>query len=243
MTTVRFLGSGDSFGDGGRFQACILVEHDDDRALLDCGASSLIALKRAGVDPNTIGAVLLTHFHGDHAGGVPYLMIDGRFSKRDRPLTIAGPTGVRARMTTIFDAAFPGSSASRLGFDITYVELGDVPSRIGPFEASALRVAHLDATEPRGLRLSVGDHVVGYTGDTDWCDALPRLADGADLFICECYSFEKAIPQHLSHATLLAHRHELRAKRIVLTHPGPETLARRSDLAWPLADDGTEIVL
>ncbi len=244
MTTVRFLGSGDSFGDGGRFQACILVEHDGFRALLDCGATSLVALKRAGVDPNTIDAILLTHFHGDHAGGVPYLILDGQFRKRERPLVVAGPPGLRERMTAIFEAALPTSSATRQRFDVTYAELGEAPTRIGPLEAIALPVAHLPATEPRGLRVAVGGQViVGYTGDTEWCEALPRLADGADLFIAECYSFEKAIPQHLSHAALVAHRHELRAKRIVLTHPGPETLARRSDLAWPLADDGTEIAL
>jgi ribonuclease BN (tRNA processing enzyme) len=243
VTTVRFLGSGDSFGDGGRFQACILVEHDGRRALLDCGASSIVALKAAGVDPNTIDVILLTHFHGDHAGGVPYLMIDGRFRKRDRRLTIAGPNDTQQRILTIFNAAFPGSSATGLGFDVSYVELGEAPTRIGAFEAMALPVAHLAATEPRGLRVKVGGRVVAYSGDTDWCDALPRLADGADLFICECYSFEKAIPQHLSHATLVAHSGELRAKRIVLTHAGPETLARRSDLEWPLADDGTVIAL
>jgi ribonuclease BN (tRNA processing enzyme) len=72
---------------------------------------------------------------------------------------------------------------------------------------------------------------------------LPRLADGADLFIAEAYSFEKPIPRHLSHATLLAHREELNAKRIVLTHAGVETLARRAELAWELVDDGTVVDL
>ena len=243
MTTVRFLGSGDSFGDGGRFQACILVEHDGQRTLLDCGATSLVAMKAAGVDPNTIDAILLTHFHGDHSGGVPYLILDGQFRKRERPLVVAGPIGLTARMAAIFEAALPTSWATRQRFDVTYVELRETPTRIGSLDVAALPVAHLPATEPRGLRVSVGTHVIGYTGDTEWCAAVARLAEGADLLIAECYSFEKAIPQHLSHAALLAHRGELRARRIVLTHPGPETLARRSELAWQLADDGTEISL
>jgi ribonuclease BN (tRNA processing enzyme) len=243
VTRVRFIGSGDSFGTGGRFQTCILVDADGYRSLIDCGATSLVALKRAGVQPGSIDAVLLTHFHGDHCGGVPYLILDGQFAKRQRPLVVAGPAGVRERMTAVFEAALPTSSRTEQRFDVTYVDLGERPTRIGPLEAVALAVAHLPETVPQGLRVRVEDRIVAYTGDTDWCDALPRLADGADLFIAEAYSFDKRIPRHLSHATLLAHRDELRAKRIVLTHAGVETLARRADLAWDLADDGTEIDL
>ena len=243
MTRVRFIGSGDSFGNGGRFQTCILVELRAYRFLIDCGSTSLVALKRAGVDPNSIDAVLLTHFHGDHCGGVPYLILDGQFAKRERPLAIAGPQGVRERMTAVFEAALPTSSRTTQRFNVTFVELGDRATRVGPLDVVALPVAHLPETAPHGLRVSAEGRTIAYTGDTDWCPALSRLADGADLFIAEAYSFEKRIPQHLSHAALLAHRDELRARRIVLTHGGVETLARRSDLAWPLADDGTEIDL
>jgi ribonuclease BN (tRNA processing enzyme) len=243
VTRVRFIGSGDSFGNGGRFQTCILVDADGYRFLIDCGATSLVALKRAGVDPGSIDAVLLTHFHGDHCGGVPYLILDGQFSKRERPLVVAGPPGMRERMTAVFEAALPTSSRTEQRFPISYDELGETATRIGPLEVVALPVAHLPETVPQGLRVRVDGHFVAYTGDTEWCDALPRLAEGADLFIAEAYSFDKRIPQHLSHATLLAHRDELRAKRVVLTHPGLETIARRTELAWTLADDGTTIDL
>ena len=239
---IRFIGSGDAFGTGGRAQACILLEHGGRRTLLDCGATSLLAMKQQGIDPGSIDAVILTHYHGDHAGGVPYLILDGQFAKRDRPLTIAGPGDVRDRLRVLFEGALPGSFGTHQRFEVSLVEV-DRARRVGEVEVEAMPVAHLPETEPRGLRARIGGRAIAYTGDTAWCDALPRLAGGADLFIAEAYSFEKRIPLHLSHADLVAHRAELDAQRIVLTHAGAETLARRSELVWPLADDGMEVVL
>jgi hypothetical protein len=54
--SVRFVGSGDSFGSGGQFQTCILVDGPASRVAIDFGASSLIALAQQGIDPNSIDA-------------------------------------------------------------------------------------------------------------------------------------------------------------------------------------------
>ncbi len=61
---LHLLGSGDAFGNGGRFQTCFLLEGAGERMLIDCGASSLTALKAAGVEPNEIGCVVLTLLTG-----------------------------------------------------------------------------------------------------------------------------------------------------------------------------------
>src|SRR5207245_8976218 len=89
---VQFLGSGDAFGSGCRLQTCILVKGAGEPLLLDCGATSLVAMKRSGVEPNEIGLVLLSHLHGDHFGGLPFLVLDGQFSRRTKPLVIYGPS-------------------------------------------------------------------------------------------------------------------------------------------------------
>lgn len=68
---LQFLGCGDAFGSGGRFSTCFMVTGATTRFPIDCGASSLIAMKRFGVDPNSIEAVPITHLHGDHFGGLP----------------------------------------------------------------------------------------------------------------------------------------------------------------------------
>src|SRR5919109_1972632 len=120
---LQFLGSGDAFGSGGRFQACFLLRGTDGHVLIDCGASSLIAMKRAGVEPAEIGWVLLSHLHVDHFGGVPFLILDGQFSRRTRPLVVAGPPGLQARMAEALEVGFPGSTKVTRRFTTELVEL------------------------------------------------------------------------------------------------------------------------
>ena len=89
---LTVIGSGDAFGSGGRFNTCFLLETAKGTLLVDCGASSLIALKARGVDPNAIDGILLSHLHGDHFGALPFLLMDAQFlTRRERPLLIAGP--------------------------------------------------------------------------------------------------------------------------------------------------------
>jgi ribonuclease BN (tRNA processing enzyme) len=96
---VTFLGSGDAFGSGGRLNACFLLETSRSRYLIDCGATSPTAMRSRGVDPNEIEAILVSHLHGDHFGGIPFLLLDAQFvNERTAPLTIAGPRGTGKRL-------------------------------------------------------------------------------------------------------------------------------------------------
>jgi ribonuclease BN (tRNA processing enzyme) len=56
---LTFVGCGDAFGSGGRFNTCFHVETAATRFLIDCGASSLVALKRLGIDRNAIDTILI----------------------------------------------------------------------------------------------------------------------------------------------------------------------------------------
>ena len=79
---LQFVGSGDAFGSGGRFNTCFHVVGAETNFLIDCGASSLIAMNRLGIDRNGIDFILLTHFHADHSGGVPFFILDAQFPAR-----------------------------------------------------------------------------------------------------------------------------------------------------------------
>jgi ribonuclease BN (tRNA processing enzyme) len=86
---VTFAGSGDAFGSGGRYQACIHLRRAGHApVLLDCGATSLSALKSLGLDPGEISTVFISHLHGDHFGGLPFLILDGQFTRRTGPHSV-----------------------------------------------------------------------------------------------------------------------------------------------------------
>ncbi len=244
--TVMFAGCGDAFGSGGRCQSCIVVRAGELPAiLLDCGPTSLVALKRQGIDPNTVGAALLSHLHVDHFGGLPQLILDGQFRRRVAPLTVAGPVGTVERLTAALELMFPGASAVRRRFDVDVVELrpDTASTRIGNAVVQAVEVDHGMPTPSLSLRVEVAGKTIGYNGDTAWTDALIDLASGSDVFIAESYFWDKPVPYHLRHADLATHRNQLVSRRIVLTHMSDDMLSHAGEAAFDLAYDGHVINL
>src|SRR5262245_21500191 len=158
---LRFIGSGDAFGSGGRFQTCLCLEAAGGRVLMDCGATSLVALKRAGIDPASVGVALLSHLHGDHFGGVPFLILDGQFQHRERALTLAGPPGTSARVTEAMEALFPGSSSVSRRFRTELVELtANTPIAIGAMTITGVPVDHPSGAPAYALRVEWADRTV-----------------------------------------------------------------------------------
>ena len=245
MVTVQFVGSGDAFGSGGRFQACISVRGEAGHVLLDCGATSLVALKRLEVDPETVDAVFVSHLHGDHFGGIPFLVLDAQFGRRERPLTVVGPPGVRERVTRAMEVLYAGSSTVERRFELRFVELPErVETAVGGWLAvTGYVVPHGSGAPAYALRIDVGGKVIGYSGDGEWSDALVEVAHGADLFICEAYYFQKIIKNHLSYVTLVEQRSRLECRRLVLTHMSSDVLDRLDEVGEETAYDGLLVTL
>jgi ribonuclease BN (tRNA processing enzyme) len=232
-------GCGDAFGSGGRFQTCLLVDAEQQTLAIDCGTSSLIAMARAGRDPNDIGSVLLTHLHGDHFGGIPYVVLHGQFARREQPLLVVGPPGTEARTVATMEALFPGSSTTKRRFPVTFLELEDrCALTLGPWEVKPFLVDHPCGAPPFAVRVAVDDVVIGYSGDTAWVDNLVDVAEGSDLFLCEAYFYDKAIPGHLSYSTLYDHANQLDTRHLVMTHMSSDMLTQLANTAFDSAQDG-----
>lgn len=242
---LRFIGCGDAFGSGGRFNSCFLVERGEASVLIDCGASSMIAMRQQGIDPNSIAAIFVTHLHGDHFGGLPFFILDAQFySRRRTPLTLVGPPGFGARLEQAMEIFFPGSAKAARKFAIELHEIAPGETqRFADVELSAVEVRHACGAPALALRLGCDGKVIAYSGDSEWTDALIDIGRDADLFIIEALSFDKRISQHLDYAALLANEARIGARRIILTHLGPEMLSRTRDARHEVAADGLVVDL
>ncbi len=241
--SVVFLGTGDAFSEGGRNQSGYLVRGRAGSALLDCGATALASLKRAGFRSGEIGAILISHFHGDHFSGLPFILLDGIYSeRRSRTLTIAGPPGVQERSEALFWASYRDSASKSLPIPVTYVDLRPGPgASIGEIGVETFRVPHQGPEISLAFRVTIEGKRILYSGDAGWTEELVEFSQGTDLFICECSFFDTRMPSHLDFRRLAENRSRFGSKRMILTHLGAEVLAHLSEIDFETAHDGQTI--
>jgi ribonuclease BN (tRNA processing enzyme) len=242
---LRFVGCGDALGSGGRYNTCFHITGERTNFLIDCGASSLPALKRLGIARDDIDLILITHFHGDHFGGLPFMLLDAQFTRRTRPLVIAGPQGIEMRLTQLMEALFENSSRTKQRFDLSVVALKPEERRaFGAVDVTPFPVVHGESGGPfLAYRVEAEGRVIAYSADTEWTATLIPAARDADLFIAEAYYYDKVVKNHLSLKTLEAHLAEIEPKRLILTHMSDDMLARLGTLAYTAASDGMIVEL
>lgn len=242
---VSFLGTGDAFSSGGRHQAGYLVQDGNTSVLLDVGSSTLGSMKQHGIDPAAVDLVLISHLHGDHFSGLPFLFLQYIFEqKRQRPLQIAGPPGTEERVWALFRAVYRDLASEPLPFAVHFTEMAPgAPVSFDAVHVDPFRVPHQEKDISLAFRVSLAGRTVLYSGDTGWTEALVEQSHGTDLFICECCSFETRMSMHLDYPRLAENRSRFGTKRMILTHLGREVQARCSEVEIEMATDGLTVDL
>ena len=240
---LTIVGSGDAFGSGGRSNTCFWLETVKATLIVDFGASALSALKARMLDINKLDGIVLSHLHGDHFGGVPFLLLDAQFlARREKPLTIAGPPGTRTRLDAAMEVFFPKSTGTKWRFPWNVQEIAlDVETDVLGHTVRTTEVIHQSGAPSTALRLSDGEKTFAYSGDSEWTDALLPIAAEADIFICECYAYAGKMTGHLSWEILKPKIPALNAKRLMVTHMNPTVLAKLDELKSAgvlVAEDG-----
>ena len=242
---VTVLGSGDAFGSGGRLHSAYLVDAPGATFLVDCGPSVLQAMKRLGRDPEALDFVLLSHLHGDHFAGVPFLFMQYRYdAPRTRPFAVYGPPGTEKRVRTLFSALYDKPSHEAMPFPLRFTELHqDRKQTIGPVTVLPFRVPHAPELTAFGYRITVAGRTIVYSGDSSWTDEFVPRARGADLFICECSTYETRVGIHISYPEIAARAPDLEVRRLLLSHLGREPLRRLGEIELECAQDGMTLDL
>ncbi len=245
MSEVIFIGTSDAFGAGGRRQSAIFVRTPRGGVLLDCGPTTLTGLEALGVSREEIDAIVISHFHGDHFGGIPLLLLGAKFmDHRTRPIQIVGPAKVERHVKQAAAGLGHPIDEADTPFEILYGEFKEgVEAPFGPVRIRAFETHHQPESSPHGFVIDAGDCRIAYSGDTGWFKELPARVRGVDLLITECTQYDGDFPLHLTHVELDSHKHEFDCGRIILTHLGPEMHARRGRCSFETADDGQVIRL
>lgn len=242
--SIQVIGCGDAFGSGGMFNTCFFVKADDFNFLIDCGGTSLVGLKKAGLSSNDVDAIFISHFHGDHIAGIAFLLCEAKnYFNRKKDLHIIGPKGIQEKVEIITNTLYENTTQS-LASKIHYHEIKqEEASSLQGVEYTYFPVVHSPSTSPHGIRFKIGEKIIGYSGDTEWTDVLYKISENADLFICECNNYEKKGKSHLNYQTLKEKRENIQCKKMILTHLGEEMLKNKNSLDIEVAEDGQKIII
>ncbi|MCH8949233.1 MAG: MBL fold metallo-hydrolase [Chloroflexi bacterium] len=232
---LLFLGSGNAFASG-RYWSSFLL---NGRYLFDASPVALPHLKRTGTALEEIEAIFISHFHGDHFLGLPFLLLEyAEHTARTKELTILGPPGIEERVRVVMDACYPHVFQKEAGYKVTYIDVEDgLTGQVAGAKFIARSVTHVDELDCFGYRLETGGRIAAYSGDSMMCDALVDLASGADVFVVECSCWQETCGPHLGPDDLRELRRQLGPEpAFILTHldAGQENLGIENTL---VADD------
>lgn len=217
---LRFVGTGNAFAPEGLCWNGFLANN---RYLFEAPPQALMSLNRLGVDPNQLEAVIVSHHHGDHFLGLPFLILHWKYQGRVAPIRIVGPPGTEQLTHDIGERVYPG--LFEINYDIEWVvaEPGNKLT-VGALELEPVAVKHdtrLDLSLGYAARLD--GRRFAYTGDTALCDAVLDLARGAEVLVSECASRDGQIDIHMN---LVDDMPQVQAalgpdSHLLLTHLGP----------------------
>ena len=220
-TKLRCLGTGTAFNDDGRGSQAIFVERSTGAPfLVDFGPTGMAGLRRAGLTTSNLDRLFLTHLHGDHTAGWPFLLLQMiARDNRERPFAVFGPQGTRRTLEALAELCYQEALMAP-EFELSYREL-PVARAAGlaagegivfdtyPMEHHPSSIAY---------RFQIDGRRIGVSGDTAWTEQLETLASECDTLILECTSVDPLPVAHVALEQLRQRRGRLACPRVFLVH-------------------------
>ena len=216
---ITFLGVGEAFDENlPNTSLLIRTEYQEKpvTVLLDCGYSVPPRFWQLGLNVETLDAIWISHFHADHAFGLPPLLVRFWEEKRTKDLHILGQKGIESFVLKCLDLAYP-NFLPRLEFSLRFVEVE--PEEPGTALGLSWRTAVNDHPQrDLALRLDVEGKSVFYSGDGRPTSETRALAEGVNLIVHEAFHLSKDIPGHGTIAGCIEMAQSCGARRLALVH-------------------------
>ena len=138
MLDLCLLGCGGMMPLPRRHLTSLMARYNGSNILIDCGEGTQISIKEKGWSFKSIDLICFTHYHGDHIGGLPGLLLTMGNSDRTAPLNMVGPKGLKRVVDSL------RVIAPELPFEINYIELEDSVQTLyfGDYSIQAFKVLH-----------------------------------------------------------------------------------------------------
>jgi ribonuclease BN (tRNA processing enzyme) len=216
---ITFLGVGEAFDENLPNTSMLLrTDHEGRRVtlLLDCGYSVPPRFWQLGLSPDTLDGIWMSHFHADHAFGLPALLVRFWEERRKKDLHILGQKGVESFVLNCLDLAYP-NFYPRLDYSLrfTEVEPGDPVTAWDLFWRTAIND---HPQRDLALRLDAKGKSLFYSGDGRPNPNTLTLAEGVHLIIHEAFQLSKETPGHGTVAGCLDMARVTQAKKLALVH-------------------------
>ena len=223
--SVTFLGTGDAFASGGGKSAGIFIEVKNQGILLDCGPHTLQALKKLGRKTDDVDLILISHFHGDHFGGVPFFLLEASLQQqRSKPLTIIGPPNTETKIRALYSVLYKTIADQEYPFPCKFQELTPLTSPLDEKDLKIKAFKMLHSPEAQGYRIEINNSSIAYSGDTGWTEDLIPLVKNTQLAIVECNFFKTEIEIHLNYHQVS--RLKSLTDKLALIHLGSEVIEK-----------------
>ncbi|MFX1512767.1 MAG: MBL fold metallo-hydrolase [Promethearchaeota archaeon] len=243
MLKIIVLGSGNAFNEGERMYPGFLVQTDRSKFLIDCGPTAVFQLRKLGIDFQSLDGLIITHFHGDHIAGIPFLFLDFHYqSRRARQFTCVGPMGLDITIERLYKACYEKTATEPRTYPLKHMPIKPKET-VSEFGVQIQAFPMLHSPESLGYRITHPSAAIAVTGDTSWNNEIVKMANGVDLLIIEGNFWDRDAGGHMSYQVLEKHLSEINARKIVLTHPSRDVLGREKELRIPLLHDSQEIDL
>jgi ribonuclease Z len=230
MAVLHLLGTGAALADADRTTTMLALESGESVLVVDCGGDVVQRLLTAGLEPERIEMLFVTHEHPDHVGGFPLFMEKIWLAGRRRPIVVSGPDAALAQARRCWESFSTDSweGVPQIRWTPVPMEEGATVLTDATWRVTAAPAEHGPPT--LGVRVeAVGGGTVAYSADSGPSSAIERLAAGADILVHEAGG---DFPGHSTVEEAAGVAAAAAAARLVLVHlpPGPsdrELLAAR----------------